>query len=313
MANKQTKDKKYIINIPLFVSKSSSAGDLFDITHNYLIDGVINKLTQYNNEKDFKILNKRNKVYQRQIGHIDFEKCVLGDRPALLLNVSAYTLNKQGEHIKSDSVVSVEPSDRIGDKSNYYLLVPDITGLETIYYNWFLLVYDDPSRDSEEIITIAKCFMNDIVQQPIKNIKLPTLLNELKGALPKIKLQLNTIEYDSNSRYDKFKKYETRFSSFTRQEIDYAGMEIGEVEKLVKEKFGNRFKQKVLKLFIGNKEYKIKQEIANFKADNNLLVERCFNFAEEIPTAQIEDVYKKEFILNIMQKVLVKYLTNGEV
>jgi hypothetical protein len=310
--NKNKTNDKYIINVPVFVSKRHSVGSLFELTFDNLIDGIIQQLKQYNDEKDYKILNKKNKLFQRQIGHINFEKCTIGDVPVLLLNASAYTINKQGEHIKSDTIVSIEPSDRIGDNSNYYLLVPEITGLDAKYYNWILLVYDDPTRDTEEIITIAKSIMNDIIHQPIKNIKLPDLLTELKDTFPKIKLQLNSIEYNENSRFDKFKKYETHFSSFTKKEVDYIGMPIDDVEKLIKDKFGSQFKQKVLKFFAGNKEYKIKQEIANFKADNNLLVERYFNFAEDIPTTQMNDVFKKEFILNIMKKVLAKYLTNGE-
>src|SRR5690348_1010817 len=112
---------KYIINVPVFASKRQPAGNLFDLTYNNLIDGVILRLHQYNDEKDYKILNKKNKLLQRQIEHINFEKCMIGDRPVLLLNASAYTLNKQGEHIKNDAIVSVEPSDRIGDKANFYL------------------------------------------------------------------------------------------------------------------------------------------------------------------------------------------------
>lgn len=312
----KTKDKtklKFTINVPVFVSKRQSAGTMFDLTYQSLIDGAINLIEQYNKEQDFIILNKRNKFFQRQIGAIEFKKCAIGERPALLLKASAYTLNKTGEHIKQDEIVSIEPTDRIGDDSNYFLLLPQIEGNETTYYNWISLVYDDPTRETDEIISILKSIMNEIVKQPIKNIKLPTLLEELKKSTsPKITLNLNSISFNDNSLNDTFEIYQTESKSFIKQEYKFAGMPVEKIEELIKDKFDNQFNQKIIRLFVGKKEYKIKQEMENFNAGINLLVEQYFNFAEEFSNANKSKVFTEDFILETMTKVLDKFFTNGE-
>jgi len=312
----KTKDKtksKFTINVPVFVSKRQPIGAMFELNYQGLIDGAINLIEQYNKDQDYIILNKRNKFFQRQIGRIEFKKCEIGERPALLLNVCAYTLNKKGEHIKGDEIVTVEPTDRIGDDTNYFLLIPQIVGNDTSHYNWLSLVYDDPTRETEEIIAISKAILNDVVRQPIKNIKLPELLNQIKDASPKITLNLNSISFKENSLNDKFQAYQVSGKSFIKQEFKFAGMPLEKIEDLIKDKFENQFTQKILKLFVGKKEYKIKQEVDNFKTGINLLVEQFFNFAEEFSTDDLTKVYTEEFILSTMTKVLDKFLTNGEV
>lgn len=192
----------------------------------------------------------------------------------------------------------------------WFLKLQDIN---TTYYNWISLVYDDPTRETEEIIAILKAIMNDVIRQPIKNIKLPTLLEELKGKSPKITLNLNSLSFNENSLNDKFTAYQIEGKSFLKQEFRFAGMPLDKIEELIKDRFDSQFKHKIIKLFDGKKEYKIKQEVDDFKTGMNLLVEQFFNFAEEFPGADLTKVNNEDFMLSTMTKVLDKYFTNGEV
>lgn len=309
----QGKKSKFIINIPLFVSKRKPAETLFSRTYDTLIVEAESQINSYNKKKDYIILNKRNKFFERQIGNIEYKHCKIGDKPGLLLNVSAYTLNKMGEHIKESEVVPIEPRDRIGDDKNYILLLPEITNEANSHYNWLALVYDDPTRESEEIIAIAKAIMSDILREPIKNIKLPTLLNELRQApSPVITLTLNSVNNDEGGIGSKFQIYETETKSFVKHEYRYSGMPIEKIKELIEEKFENRFKNKMLKFLLGEKEYKIKQDIDDFKDGANLLVEQYFNFEEKISSDDFDHIYTQPYILDVMNKVIIKYFTNGE-
>lgn len=304
---------KIIINVPVFVSKREAIGDIFPLTYTSLVENAKSLIEKYNTEKQYLILNRKNKISQRQIGHIVYSEHLIGDRPALLLKVNAHTFNRKGEHLKEDEIVSIETTDRIGDDTNYIFILPEIVGEVNRYYNWLCLAYDDPSRESEEIIAILKSVMESIIKKPIKNIKLPDLLDELKDSPPEITLSLNSIEYTENSLNDKFQLYMTETKSFIKKEYKFSGMPIEDIESLVTERFDNQFKKKVIKLISGKKEYKIKQEVENFKTGINLLVEKCFNFTEEIALENHDKINENDFILSLLTKVLDKYLTNGQI
>ena len=313
MAKTKSKQKlTFTINVPVFVTKRQSTGTMFEFTYEKLIEAAIELIQQYNKDEQFVILDKKNKFTQRQLGIINHKIIEVGDRPSLLLNVSAHTLNKKGEHIKNDGVVSIEPTDRLGDDSNYFLLIPQITGIETQYHNWLAFVYDDPTRETDEIITLLKVLMNNIIRQPIKNIKLPTFLEELREHKPNITLNLNTLNFDQNDTNDKFQQYIVDSKTVTKKETRYTGMPIEEIENLINDDYGKKFSQKILRFFVGKKEFKIKQEVDNFKTGMNLLVEQHFNFSEEFPNTFYDKIHDIEFIIATMKKVLNKHLTNGE-
>lgn len=303
---------KIIINVPVFVSKRESIGSAFPFTYASLVDGAKLLIEKYNSDKYYLILNKKNKVSQRQIGHIVYTEHQIGDRPALLLKINAHTFNRKGEHLKDDEIVSIETTDRIGDDTNYIFILPEIVGEADRCYNWLCLAFDDPSRESDEIITILKEVMEKIIKKPIKNIKLPDLLKELKEFPPEITLSLNSIEYTENSLNDKFQLYMTETKSFIKKEYKFSGMPIENIEALVTERFDNQFSKKVIKLVSGKKEYKIKQEVENFKTGINLLVEKLFNFKEEISIDNHDKINDNDFIISLLTKVLDKYLTNGQ-
>jgi hypothetical protein len=303
---------KIIINVPVFVSKREPIGDAFPLTYDTLIDGAKKLIDKYNIDKQYLIINKENKVSQRQIGHIIYSEHLIGDRPALLLKINAHTFNRKGEHIKDDEVVSIETTDRIGDDTNYIFIVPAIVGEDNRLYNWFCFAYDDPSRESDEIITILKSVMKSIIRKPINNLKLPELLKELKDYPPEITLSLNSVELTQNSIKDKFDVFMTESKSFIKKEYKFSNMPIAEIEELVKDNFDKQFKKKILKFVSGRKEYKIKQEVENFKTGINLLVEKCFNFTEEIGIENHNKINDNDFILSLFTKVLDKYLLNGQ-
>jgi DNA-binding transcriptional MerR regulator len=97
-----------------------------------------------------------------------------------------------------------------------------------------------------------------------------------------------------------------------KEEFKYAGMPLEKIEELIQEKFDNRFKRKILKFLVGRKEYKINQEIDNFKTGANLLVEQYFNFEEIYSTTEFNKIHHEDFIIKTMTRVLDKYLNNGE-
>lgn len=302
----------FTIHVPVFISDKEPISPLFEETYQSIVDDAAKAIEIYNARQSIIVLDsKRNKHSKRQVGKIHFQITEIGERPTLLLNACAYAFNKSGEHIKGEQVFTVEPPDKIGDSSNYFLLVPQITGTEKQMYNWIALAYDDPTRESEDIIAIVKAIMKDVLHRPVKNIKLPELLEELKQANPEITLNLNAISFEENNQNDKFLQYQIESKSVVSYKYKFSGMPIEKIKELIEDRFEKKFK-KVMKFYVGKKEYKIQQEIDKFKSGANLLVEQYFNFEEIFSTTEFHKIHNQDFVIKTLTRVLDKYLKNGQ-
>ncbi len=193
------------------------------------------------------------------------------------------------------------------------MLYPKIIGedKQTIY--WIILVYDDPKKDSHEIISTAKLVLTKILNQPIKSVKLPSVLEELKRdkILPQIKMQLNSISFNENILEPKYEQYKTSSRIIRKEEYDLNNMPLNEIEDLIKSPFD--FKQRIIKLIVRKKEYKITQDQKNEAQHGfNDLVEQIFNMSTTIKLEEIQKLYDNEFVIEKLKLVLEHYLTNGD-
>lgn len=194
------------------------------------------------------------------------------------------------------------------------MLYPMIIGKEKQSIYWIILVYDDPKKDSYDIISTAKLVLTKILNQPIKSIKLPAALKEIKESkiLPDITMQLNSISYDENNADPKFQKYLTASKIIKKEEYDFSKMPFNELENLISSNFSG-FKQRIIKLFVSKKEYKITQELKqDAQYGVNDLVEQIFNMSSIIYEDELKDLYDFDFVVKKLQIVLEQYLKNGD-
>jgi hypothetical protein len=315
--NKKEKkaEKVYSINIPVFVTERKEiTSPLFELNYNEVIDNAIKKIEEHNSASASITYGRKNKTIERVVDKIEYTKDAFGDVPFLLLKVSAYNSNVEGEFIKSGEILEIENADKVGSSNNFILLYPIIAGIEPKYFNWMVLVYDDPKKTSDENIYNAKMIMNSILDQPIRNIKLKKFIEELNQSktLPIIDLNLSSISFEENDLTDKFEVYNVRTRAFRKVEFEYRNMPIDKVEELINEKFDNGFGRKILNFKLGKKVFKLTQNLENFKVDFNSTVEQHFNFTEEITKVEIDKIYDYEVIKSKMERVITEYLTNGE-
>ena len=194
------------------------------------------------------------------------------------------------------------------------MLYPKIIGTETQSIFWIILVYDDPKKDSFDIISTAKLVLTKILKQPIKCVKLPTVLKEIKEEkiLPKIKMQLNAISFDESTVNPKFEKYKTSSKLSRKEEYDFSNMPFEEIEELIRSPFHD-FKQRIIKLIVSKKEYKITQEHKNDTQHGiNDLVEQMFNMSTIIYEDELHKLYDNDFVILKLKTVLEHYLKNGD-
>ena len=222
-----------IIKVPVFLSdRLEREKDIFNgITYKEFIDNAKSKIEQYNTTDISVSSDRRNKTMKKEIGKIDVFENQFNDIPFLLLKISAFNTNLEGCVITENETHQLENNDKIGSENNYIMLYPKIIGedKQTIY--WIILVYDDPKKDSHEIISTAKLVLTKILNQPIKSIKLPSVLEELRRdkILPQIKMQLNSISFNENILEPKYEQYKTSSRIIRKEEYDLNNMPLNEI------------------------------------------------------------------------------------
>lgn len=312
MKNKAS--KKYIIKVPVFTSERHEIeGGMFPITYEEIVNDA-KKLINKHNENNFVVTSdKRNKTIIRVIDKVIFHEYNFGEIPYLLLQISAYNTNWEGCLITSENTLQIENNDKIGSDNNFILLYPQIIGIENQSIFWIILVYDDPKKESLDNIGTAKLVLTKILNKPVKNVKLHTVLKELKDGqiLPQIKMNLNSIKFDENNVSAKLEKYCTSSKFIRKEEYEFNNMPFQEIEDLIKSPF-IEYTQRIIKLIVRKKEYKLTQQLKEDAQNSfNELVEEIFNMSTPVQEEELKDIYQIDFVRSKLQEILELYLKNG--
>ncbi len=309
-------EKTYSIHIPAFISERNEVeGGMFDFTYDDMIQLAKSKINDHNQLSGSIVTGIRNKTKKRIIDNVNISEFKSGKIPYLLLQISAYNSNFEGQLVKKKSIMPIEQSDKIGSTNNYVLLYPQLSVNDDVkYYNWIVLIYDDPNKNSDDNISNAKTLMRSILKTPIRNIKLKRFINDLKKTeqKPFISLTLTAINYDADMISDELLVYQISSKSTSKVEFEFLNMPFQDIEALIFNKFENKFRNKVLKFRIGRREYKINQDLNDFKEDYESTVEQHFNFSTSVKESNMKSIYEEEFIVNLMEQALHEYLTNSE-
>lgn len=313
---KKLQKKEYIIKVPVFTSdRIERTDEIFNgITYADFINITKVKIENYNKNANSVSSDRRNKTIKREIGNIQVFENSFNDIPYLLLKISAFNTNLEGCLVTPNETHQLENNDKVGSENNFIMLYPKIIGTETQSIFWIILVYDDPKKDSFDILSTAKLVLTKILKQPIKCVKLPTVLKEIKEEkiLPQIKMQLNAISFDESTVNPKFEKYRTSSKLSRKEEYDFSNMPFEEIEELIRSPFHD-FKQRIIKLIVSKKEYKITQEHKNDAQHGiNDLVEQMFNMSTIIYEDELNNLYDNDFVILKLKTVLEQYLKNGD-
>lgn len=314
---KKETPKEYTIKVPVFTSERIKRNkDVFTTTYQQIVDGAKHKITEHNNyNANNRIItsDRRNKTIRKIIGNIVIHEKFFGDIPYLLLQISAYNTNWEGCLITSNETLQIENNDKIGSDNNFVMLYPHVLGIENQTIFWIILVYDDPKKDSFDNISTAKLVLTKILKQPVKCVKLSTILEELRegNILPQIKMNLNAINFDENNAGAKFEKYCTKSKLLRREEYEFDNMPFEDIEELIKSPF-KKYKQRILKLIVKNKEYRITQDSTkDLQEGIDELAEQFFNISASVKEEDLKKIYYLDFVVSKLQYVLESYLVNG--
>lgn len=312
-----TKDKSYNIKVPVFTTtmKDETEGLFGKITYSDMMEIVKNRIIAFKSEIGFE---NRNKTKRTVISKINFTEHILGETPCLLLQVSAFITNMYDGYFEANEKIQIQKDNKLGNENNFILIYPIIKGYDSRNYtSYFLvLVYEDPTKDNGEVIKIAKNVVNKILNIPIQNIKLPTILDEISKILTIPELQIRyygvyNTENDVDVKYREF----LQSGKITKTKEDYyKNMPYQKLQDLLAEPDDADYQRKTTKFIVGKKEYKISKELVNEASDElKETAEKIFNATTSITQDELDNkVHCQDFVIEKLSSVLTNYLSNEQ-
>jgi len=311
-------EKSFIIKVPVYCSEivSKRNNDMFGgVTYEDMVKYVHEKVEKYNEQDDRASRNKRNKVQKREIGSV---KCIdhkLGNRPCILLQISAYNTNLHDGYVETDKRITLKENHKVGSENYYVLLVPDILGLDPddFEFRWIFLIYEDPLKDTQEIISTAKLVLGKILGIKSANIKLPQILEELKilKKMPQLSLSFKSITNDENDLDARYREYLVESKLKENKEQRYQDMPFDVTEELINDtSYTDRFQKRVIKVSNGQKEFRITHEqLTDASTTLKEAVEEIFNAEIAITEEDLNNrIYHVDFIMEKLAPVVHNYL-----
>lgn len=307
-------EKEYTIKIPVYTSKSySEEAGMFDgQSYSEMIDTMESRIKLYNEKKAYIQVDSRSKSTKTVISNIAYSREQLFEKDCLLLRIEAYNTNFNDGFIRSDNEKLLTPKDEIGSRNNCVLIYPMQVGvsIDKIRKYFLVLIYEDPNKSFSQLVKVAKHVAKDALNIPIKNIKLPDFLNELKEnkTIEKLYITLNTLE--QSDEVDVFyKEYIVKSEVKKIEEKKLRDVPFDVVEKIINEGFLVRGYKRVVKFITGKKEYKIKEEYNELKNQIDKVLEKVLNFKTTITKQEFDEkLFETEFILDKMKSVLQNYI-----
>lgn len=298
------------IKVPIFSSeiKERTEGGLFEFnSFNSLVDYVKGKIDKFNESKRVITQSRNSKVKELQISKIEYAESEFEKVPTLLLKITAYNTNLLDGFVEIEEKKELKNTDKVGSDTNFMLIYPCIFGPSTdkFTYQFKFFVYDDPTKDSHEIISICKLVSNKILEIKVRNLKLDSILKELREdkILENVEIHLSSQYEESDDPDIKMKNYliKSKVSKITKN--NYKNIPSEKFENLLNQTTSS-FMRRTFKLHKNKREIKITQEYKNDLNKLSNTIEEIFNSQYELNQEDLKNLFEKEFVLKNLEIAL---------
>lgn len=281
-----------------------------------MIDNTCESLNKYCST-GFKIIIENGiKNHTNEIVKISAQKKDMNGSSFVFIQMSAHKTNMGDGYIEVLQKVPVTKDTKIGSDHYYMILYPMVVkGKKNYRRYWNVFLYDDPNKDSQEFIKMAKEVIKQIVGVRICNLKRKDFIEELKSVSGfDITANYQTVEFYDNQFDAEFKEHIVKAEFRSRKTINYKNMTFDKVEKMINDEDDETVKKKTFSIFTGKKEYKvsqnIKKDIKRAKEKYTLLIESLFNESISITEEEYETkLYDEAFVIEKMKSVITNYMS----
>lgn len=312
--------KTYSLKVPVYISDSVEDEkkiiefDGFELSQKLLIDTVISRIQQYEENPISISKRKRNKTGTQNIEKVNYEEISLGNDICLLLNVTSFSTNIFDGFVEKEKRIKLDRTDKLGSENHYFILYPHIFGVNKRQFKWIILLYEDPNKENSEIVSAVKLVLKEILDIKPVNIKMRELMEKLssKGVISELSMKLVAVTFEDNEVDYEIDNYLTQTKITRIKEKKYRDVPAEEISSLIEDKSLGEYKRRAIRILQGKQELKLEQEYKDENKERMTeLAEEIFNFTTEVSSEEIEtgQIYKKDFIIKKLQPVLENYLS----
>jgi hypothetical protein len=319
MATDKNAVKEYNIKVPVFLTDEKEfVATLFGTAMcSDMVTIAKEQIDKYNKDETWHVTSgKQSKTSITGVNKIDCTECKIQGSDCLLLQVTAYRTKLydgfyQGHN--KDSIIMFQENDKLCSNTHFILLYPKLVGIKSPYkLFWYVLVYEDPSKNNEEVTRVAKLIMKDIFKYPIRNIKEPSLLNALKETklISQVEISLSSVTEDDNEIEVYLKDYKHVSKLKTEKKILLKNIPANIAEKIYQdEDFKLNWKRKQVKYHLINKQ--VLTMTAEYHENLKRTLEDSFNHSITVTENQIKsnEIFDNKFIIEKLEGVLNNFLS----
>lgn len=310
------KNKIYKIKIPVYSSEIIDGKKGFFEGHTYsdMVNYLDKKWLAYNGVKPKLSRKKRNKIQEIKIQDIEKHDVSLGEIPSRLFKISAYNTNLIDGYVETKTKIKLTKNDKLGSDTHFMLLYPVILGLNSneYQYQWKILLYEDPTKDNKELVSICKIVLEKVFGIKVKNIKLDKLLEQLrnKKILPELSLHFTSHTFDDNEVDSYLRNYVVKSSKTEIKKENFKDVPIDLIEETINDtSYEEHYQKRILKFPFGKKEVKLTNELDEAKNKIKSTVEEIFNSEVNITEEEVDKLFELDFIIEKLTPVLQDYMS----
>ena len=313
------KEKTYKIKVPVYSSEllENEKGFFGGHTYDDMINYLDKKLNIYNETKPKLSRKKRNKVKEIEVQNIEKIEGFIGEVPIRLFKISAYNTNLIDGYVETKEKITLTKNDKLGSETNFMLLYPRIIGLDEneYQYQWKILLYEDPTKENRELVSICKTVLEKVFEIKICNIKLDRVLKLLKEkrVISELTMQFNSQSNDENEVETNLREYLVNANLKKIRYENFKNVPFNEVEKIISDKdYENEYQKRTIKFLFNKKEIKLTNEFQEAKETIKDTVEEIFNSEIIVTESEIDSLFQTEFILEKLSPVIQEYLSEND-
>lgn len=304
------------IKVPIFSSEiiENMKGMFDEANYQAMIKLIKDKLDKFNEIRPIIRKSRFNKVKETQIASVEYFDYDFESTPTLLIKITAFSTNLIDGFVEIDTKIKFKKNNKLGSETNFILIYPSIFGDDSsaFKYQWKFFVYDDPTKETHEIISIAKLVCNKILNIKIRNLKLESILKEIREhkILENIEVQLSSYYENSDENDVLLKNYVVNSKISKSRKTKYENIPSEKFEDLLAEK--DDFNRRVIKFIKNNRELRITEERKNDLNKFSQTIEEIFNTQITLDDSNIIRMFDNDFIVKNLNTVLTEFIKESK-
>lgn len=320
----EEKKKNLCIKVPVYVSQPvERENEFFETSSNSLIEEAKTLIDRFNTDsKKVVVSEKKTKTTTIGINHIECIDMRFGEDVCLLLKVTAYKTNLIDGYLQSETLAENELRFKLNDKlcsdTYFYILYPTITKdneKEKVIAYWHIFLYEDPSKESADMVSIARLIMKSIMMVPIKNIKSEKMVAELKKykLISSIEIVLSSITDDAEGVPEYLQNYTCSNKLRKERKIKLENVKVDDAITVFEDdSFIQHYTKRQIRFITHNK--RIFSMLQEYHDKLSSTLDDSFNYSIEVDEKDVKNggIFVTEKIKKNVEGIFSRYLAESQ-